>query len=294
MQRSEVAFYVDGDRVAATLYRPDHDGPVPAVVYCQGFGGTREYVAPDLGPRLCEHGIAMLAFDHRGFGQSEGRPNRIMPAEQILDVRSAVVYLSTRADIDATSLGLVGVSFGGAIAIGAAASEPLVKATVACVPFSDGALWMREIRRFWEWVDFEQRVERDRRHAVLTGTSEEVDPDEILIRDPESIEWNVWLKENYPSRTGFRLTLASAHALLEYRPIDVVDRVRNLMILTVDNDTLIPIDQAMALHERAPSPKAIHVVRGATHHDIYRLPAIDETASVIGSWLRDKVVTADG
>lgn len=291
MQRHEVEFYADGDQIAATLYRPDHDGPVPAVVYCQGFGGTREYVAPDLGPRLCEQGIAMLAFDHRGFGQSGGRPNRIIPYEQIVDVRSAVVYLSTRSDIDASSLGLVGVSFGGAIAIGAAAAEPLVKATVACVPFSDGALWMREIRRFWEWVEFEQRVELDRRTAVLTGVSEQVDPNEILIRDPESIEWNVWLKDHFPSRTGFRLTLASAQALLEYRPIDVVDRVPNLMILTVDNDTLIPVDQAVALHERAPSPKAIHVVRGATHHDIYRLPAIDEMAAAMSAWLRDKVVT---
>lgn len=285
MKTEEVSFFVDGDRVAATLYRPDRDGVVPAVVYCQGFGGTREYVAPDLGPRLAANGFALLAFDHRGFGGSGGRRNRIMPHEQIEDVRAAAWYLATRDDIDADAVGLLGVSFGGAIAIAAAAAEPVVRATVACVPFSDGSAWMREIRRYWEWVEFCERLERDRRSELVSGVSEEVDPDEILVRDPESVEWNVWLKDHYPSRTGFKLSLASARALLEFRPLDVADRVRGLLMITVDHDTLTPREHAEALFERAAEPKRLHVVRNATHHGIYRLPAIDEVAAVVTEWL---------
>lgn len=285
MRTDEVSFFVDGDTVAATLYRPDRDGVVPAVVYCQGFGGTREYVAPDLGPRLTANGFALLAFDHRGFGDSGGRRNRIMPHEQIEDVRAAAWYLATRDDIDADAVGLLGVSFGGAIAIAAAAAEPVVRATVACVPFCDGSAWMREIRRYWEWVEFCERLERDRCSELVSGVSEEVDPDEILIRDPESVEWNVWLKQHYPSRTGFKLSLASARALLEFRPLDVADRVQRLLMITVDHDTLTPREHAEALFERAAEPKRLHVVRNATHHDIYRLPAIDEVAAVVTEWL---------
>lgn len=285
MRTDEVSFYVDGDAVAATLYRPDGDDPAPAVVYCQGFGGTREYVAPDLGPRLADRGFNMLAFDHRGFGGSVGRRNRIIPAEQIDDVRAAALYLATHDDIDGDAVGLLGVSFGGAIAVAAAAAEPIVKATVSCVPFADGAAWMRDIRRYWEWVEFCERLERDRRAALTTGRSEEVDPDEILLRDPESIGWNVWLKDNFPSRTGFSLSLASARAVLEFRPVDVAHCVRNLLVVTVDHDTLIPSEHAEAIFARAPEPKRLHVVVGATHHDIYRPPAIDELAGVVTAWL---------
>lgn len=285
MRTDEVSFYVDGDAVAATLYRPDGDDPVPGVVYCQGFGGTREYVAPDLGARLADGGYGMLAFDHRGFGGSEGSRNRIIPAEQIDDVRAAALYLSMRDDIDSDAVGLLGVSFGGAIAVAAAAAEPTVRATISCVPFADGAAWMRDMRRYWEWVEFCERLELDRRAALTTGRSEEVDPDEILVRDPESIEWNVWLKDNFPSRTGFSLSLASARAMLEFRPVEVAHRLRNLLVVTVDHDTLIPSEHAEAIFERAPEPKRLHVVRDATHHDIYRLPAIDELTEVVITWL---------
>jgi pimeloyl-ACP methyl ester carboxylesterase len=286
MRTHDVSFYADGEPIAATFYQPDIDGPTPAIVYCQGFGGTREYVAPDLAQRLTRSGYAVLAFDHRGFGDSGGRRHRIEPNEQIEDVRSAVMYLSTRPDVIPTSIGLLGVSFGGAMAIAAAAQEPLVRSTVACVPFSDGRAWMKSIRRYWEWIEFEERLEADRRRAVLTGVSEEVDPDEILIRDPESHEWSNWLKENYPSRTGFRLQLASARSILEFRPIDVVHKVSRLLVVTVDHDTLIPIEQAEALYERAPQPKGWYAVRHATHHAIYRDPTINELTDVVGDWFR--------
>lgn len=162
--------------------------------------------------------------DHHGFGESAGRPSRIIPGEQIDDVRTAALYLSTRDDIDGDTVGLLGVSFGGAIAVAAAAAEPIVRATVSCAPFSDGAPWMRDIRRYWEWIEFCERLERGRRTALTTGRSEEVDPDEILVRDPESIEWNAWLKDDFPSRTGFSLSLANAQALLKFRPRPSLDR----------------------------------------------------------------------
>ena len=284
MKPRDVSFFVDGDRVAATLYLPDVETPVAGVVYCQGFGGTREYIAPELGERLTTSGTALLAFDHRGFGGSEGRPNRIVPVEQIEDVRSAVLFLSTCAEIDRDAIGLLGVSFGGSIALAAAAVEPLVRSTVSCVPFADGAAWMRDIRRYWEWSEFEERLAHDRVHALLTGASEVVDPDEILVRDPESIEWNQWLKSNFPSRTGFSLSLASARAIVEFRPIDGAHNVENLLVVTVDHDTLIPTEHAMAIFDRAPEPKALHVVRNATHHDIYRAPAFDELTRVVTAW----------
>lgn len=284
MKTREVSFFVDGDRVAATLYLPVADDAVPGVVYCQGFGGTREYIAPQLGERLTEVGIALLAFDHRGFGDSEGRPHRIVPAEQIDDVRSAALFMSTCPEIDPTAVGLLGVSFGGAIAVAAAAAEPLIRSTVSCVPFADGAAWMREIRRYWEWIAFEERLERDRVDALLTGESELVDPDEILVRDPESVEWNEWLRSNYPSRTGFTLSLASARAILEFRPVEVAHRVQNLLVVIVDHDTLIPTDHAMSIFARAPEPKDVYVVHDATHHDIYRAPAFDELTHVVGAW----------
>jgi len=66
---------------------------------------------------LTESGYAVLAFDYRGFGESEGERGRLVPAEQMTDIRNAVTYMQTLGEVDPERIGLWGTSFGGANAI---------------------------------------------------------------------------------------------------------------------------------------------------------------------------------
>ncbi|MEQ4306058.1 alpha/beta fold hydrolase [Plantactinospora sp. B6F1] len=282
-----VDFHADRLRLSGSLFLPEERpaAGVPAVVFCHGFGATREYVAADIARALRDRGIGVLTFDHRGFGESEGERWRMLPHEQVADIRSAVVYLSTCEGVDPTRLGLYGISFGGAHAICAAAAEPLVRATVSCVPFADGAEWMRSMRRYWEWCELLDEIARDRVDAVVEGRSAEVDPDRILVRDPESVEWNEWLKRDFPSRSEYRLPLETAGAIIEYAPIRHADRVSNLMIIAAGRDTLVPREHAGALYAAASEPKELLTLPDATHHDIYRGHHFDEVVDAAARWL---------
>jgi uncharacterized protein len=121
-----------GHTLAGTLTRPRGAAPVPAVITITGSGAQdRDQALPmvpgyrpfrQVADTLGRRGIAVLRLDDRGFGESTGTFAGATSADFADDVRAALAWLRTRADIDGTRLGLVGHSEGGLIA-------PLVAAT---------------------------------------------------------------------------------------------------------------------------------------------------------------------
>ncbi|HSC26923.1 MAG TPA: alpha/beta fold hydrolase [Vicinamibacterales bacterium] len=112
-------------RLAATLRLPAAGSrPVPAVIILHGSGRV---TAADLmggpGRRLADMGLAVLAYDKRGVGQSTGDYSTINAANSVAmfnllagDALAAVAVLGARPEIDARRIGLVGISQGGWIA----------------------------------------------------------------------------------------------------------------------------------------------------------------------------------
>ena len=62
---------------------------------------------------FAEHGVAALAYDKRGFGQSGGNPGKNSLYSLADDALAAVRYLQSRADIDPSRVGMEGESQGG-------------------------------------------------------------------------------------------------------------------------------------------------------------------------------------
>ena len=82
---------------------------------------------------LARHGYGVLLFDRRGEGRSEGEPN-IFGWGGDEDIKAAVRYLQTRADVDPKRIGGIGLSVGGELMLEAAAETKDLAAVV-----SDGA-----------------------------------------------------------------------------------------------------------------------------------------------------------
>ena len=62
-----------GVRLASRVYRPSTATDRKAgIVFCHGFGGTKEGTPPGMAQLFAEHGFTVLSFDYRGFGGSEG------------------------------------------------------------------------------------------------------------------------------------------------------------------------------------------------------------------------------
>jgi len=272
----EVRFHSEGSAIAATLLLPDDAGPehlVPGIVQGPGWLGLRDAkLYTPYHEALLAAGMAVLVFDYRGFGGSEGDATYLDPMNQVADWRNAVTYLGSRPEIDADRLGTFGSGgTGGGNAIMAAGLDDRLKATVSQVPIADGRDWLHRMRRESEWLEFLERIRVDGVRRVTTGESELVAPrDGIMVPTPERKATTI--KSDVDGRVPEQVQLASAEAIFAYRPIDVVDRIspRALMIICVENDATTPEDHSFAMYERAGGPKRLVVQTGTTHYAAYK------------------------
>ena len=73
------------------------DGKRPVVVMAHGFAGTKDSGLGPYAQRFAEAGLAVLAFDYRGFGLSGGEPRQQISLErQADDYRAAIVAAKTQ------------------------------------------------------------------------------------------------------------------------------------------------------------------------------------------------------
>lgn len=108
---------IPGERgsIHATLTTPANAENMPAVVICHGFTGNRQLDghAKPLAKTLAQHGIASIAIDFAGSGESEEPFTAYTPASMRDDITSAITYLTDTVGADPERIGLLGHSMGG-------------------------------------------------------------------------------------------------------------------------------------------------------------------------------------
>jgi dipeptidyl aminopeptidase/acylaminoacyl peptidase len=102
----------DGTKLSGWLMTPAVVGPHPGVVY---FGGRSEevsWVARDAGKLF--PGMAVLAVNYRGYGDSQGDPAE---EHMVDDGRMLFDWLSERGHVDPRRIAIVGRSLGSGVAV---------------------------------------------------------------------------------------------------------------------------------------------------------------------------------
>lgn len=99
------------------------------VVVAHGAGSTRSNVL-DEAAVLARNGYSVLLADARGHGDSDGTAMDFGWYGD-LDIAAATEFLASRPEVDPGRIGVVGLSMGGEEAIGAAATDPRIRAVVA-------------------------------------------------------------------------------------------------------------------------------------------------------------------
>jgi fermentation-respiration switch protein FrsA (DUF1100 family) len=102
------------------LGRGDSRTPPVTMIVFNGNAGNRAYRAP-LASALRRHGVSVLLFDYRGYGDNPGIPTQRGLG---VDGRAARAYLLTRPDVDPTRLVYFGESLGTAVAVDLASEHP--------------------------------------------------------------------------------------------------------------------------------------------------------------------------
>lgn len=160
--RQKVAFNADAfSTVVAYLLIPDGAGRKPAVLLAHGHGGGKDDLF-DAGPpyhniaeRLVHAGYVVIAPDWRSFGERRDDESFVQHFQDehgrdgcdlsymmygyfgyqlltlnVADARRCLDVLAARKDVDAKRLGVIGLSFGGTMALYTAALDRRVKAAV--------------------------------------------------------------------------------------------------------------------------------------------------------------------
>ena len=108
----------DGTRIHGWF--ADHPDPIGVALFCHGNAGN----VVDRGGTLKilneRHQLAVMVFDYRGFGHSEGSPDE---KGILADARAARKWLANRTGVQESEIILMGRSLGGAVAVDLAARD---------------------------------------------------------------------------------------------------------------------------------------------------------------------------
>lgn len=286
-----VTFYSDGIELVGYLHQPA--GLLPgekrgAVLVCHGFGASQDRVLPDVAHALAESGYIALTIDYRGFGESQGPRWRMIPQEQVVDIRNALTFLETIESVDRSAIGLWGTSFGGANVAFVAGVDERVRCTVSVVAVGNGERWVRSLRRAWEWRDFQKELEEDWRQQVISGQSRMVDRTAIMLPDPASEAAIKITLSQFPDMCR-QIPLETARAVMEFHPEEVVHRIspRPILFIVAGNDGLCLNELTWELYERAGQPKKWVVIPGIEHYETYAPENLRTVIAESTAWYRE-------
>ncbi|HEV2688943.1 MAG TPA: CocE/NonD family hydrolase [Bryobacteraceae bacterium] len=273
MRQEVVTFYSEGAKLKGLLRMPDEGaGPWPGIVQGPGWLGLHDAKLYERYHRsFTEAGYAVLVFDYRGFGDSEGERGMVLPMCQAEDIRNAITYLETRAEVHPHRIGLFGSGgTGGANPIYVGAVDRRVKCVVSNYAFASGKSWLRSMRREYEWLEFLKRLEADRKRRVLEGQGEMVNPrEELMVATPERKQTTV--KKDVDYRIPELVPLRCAEAIMEFAPEDYVARIspRAILFISTESDAVTPEDQTFRLYELAGEPKKLILQKETSHYKAY-------------------------
>jgi pimeloyl-ACP methyl ester carboxylesterase len=179
----QVSLPCEGEAIFGVLHLPS-GGPVPGVVMCHGFTGHKaetHRLFVNAARDFAGHGLAVLRFDFRGSGDSGGEFREMTISREIADAKAALDYLCSRSEVDASRVGVLGLSMGGCVAACLAGRDARVKALVLWAALAHpGRITARLLPDFGDKESFDMNGWEIGRAFVEDGRS--VDPLEEIRR----------------------------------------------------------------------------------------------------------------
>lgn len=278
----QITFQSGNLNLSGTLHTPDNSElkPHPCIIVLHGFGSNKEsnnvYSPVKM---LNDWGYAAFRFDMRGCGESQGEIGRVICQEQVEDTQAAMDYLQSCEKIHSNQIGVLGSSFGAAVAIYAGGIDDRFN----CVISSGG--WGHGERKFRgqhpsqnSWLKFTRMLEEGRRHRERTGKSLMVDRQDI-VPIPEHLRINLAHNsiQKFPAEVP--------QSMYNFCAEDVVGNIapRPLLLLHSSSDSVTPTEQSVALFEKAGQPCDLHLF-AETDHFMFAENNI-RVREIVKSWL---------
>ena len=273
--QQKVVFKSKGLNCSGLFYRPDNysatdDVKLPAIAMAHGMGTTKEMGLPQFAERFADAGFAVLLFDFRNLGESEGTPRgQIFAEDQQEDYRNAITWLQLQPHIDPERIGVWGFSFAGGHVLQVAAFDRRIKCVVAQVPAVSGFLAAQRSNTPLELDGIRMMLSKDRIQRYETGEVNYLPfvapPGQpCFFPSNEAREFFEATQGASEGRFENRITFESLERLSYFEPAVRIDAIAPtpLRMVLAKKDFLIPTDIALAAYARAHEPKSLVFLEG--------------------------------
>jgi pimeloyl-ACP methyl ester carboxylesterase len=282
-----------GERCAAWLGRPTWAERPPLVVMAHGFAAERTFGLLAFAERFAELGCAVMLFDYRCFGNSEGQPrNWVSPRRHNQDWDRAIDHSRSLQGIDRERIVLWGSSFSGGHVIATASRRSDINAIIAQVPFVDGRASVSKIP-LPQMLRLAGAGLRDGLRMLIGRPPHCVPvvgrPGEFAIMNtpecepgyraliPEGSRW----ENEVPAR--IILTVGT------YRPIRAAWKVRSpALIVLAEKDSLIPAEAVERTAARIPDCRLERLA--CNHFEPYQGEWFEKNIALQELFLRERVL----
>ncbi len=251
-----------GDELVGSLFLPAATGRSPVLIICHGAGEFKENYF-ELCELLADRGVATLAIDMHGHGQSAGERYYVNMRQWVADVQAAIDFLLTHPKVDGKRIGAFGLSSGGTAILEAAVIDPRLKALVALdatvrnsLPFAMSMfmkilVFMGNVKKLCTKTDWRLPL------AKMSGgfhLASDPDLDKKLRNDPRALE--AYNSFPFPG---------AAQAFF----VNTIKRVSKIAIPTLvlwgEDDKVDPPETARQLFAALTCKKQLHIIPGNGH-----------------------------
>ncbi|HUP23774.1 MAG TPA: alpha/beta fold hydrolase [Thermoanaerobaculia bacterium] len=279
----EIVIWSDGYRLDGDIFYPKSmapDAKLPAIVLSHGWGGTKTS-SRRTAARFAQDGYIALGLSFRTWGKSEGpmilldgMPEKldesneatvrvrfvrevVDPLAWAADYRAAFDYVEGEPNVDTARIGAWGTSYGGGMAIWAAAHDPRVRAVVSQVG-GMGVPWPQM-----------QAVAKQRATDIARGDAEPI---------PQDLD-----------KTGQLRGTPHFAKMIQYDAVAVAHKVKApTLLIDAENEELfdrrnhsLRVFETMRAH--GTTPVRYEVVPEITHYGIYR-EAFERSVELALEW----------
>jgi uncharacterized protein len=271
-----VRFSSADTELVGDIYRPSTSGSSPAAVVAGSWTTVKEQMAAHYARGLAQRGIAALAFDFRGTGESGGVPRDAeSPSAKAADLVAAAQFLRESPGVDPNRVGAVGVCAGAGYVACAASSHPALRWIGLVAPWLHdaelvGSVYGGEdgVRRRIELGDRAAKAYRDTgvvEYVPAVSTTDEA----AAMYGP--MEYYLDSSRGAIPQWPNRFAVLSWPAWLRFDPIAVAPSITVPTVVVHSPDAAIP-EGVRRFHSALACPKALHWLSG-TQFDFYDDPS---------------------
>lgn len=265
MAETKVSFQSKGLKLAGIVRVPDGVRPGerrPAWIVMHGFGSNMtSWNVLEPCAMFEKLGYVTMRIDMPGCGESEGPRGHLICLDQVQAASDALTLLAKNPNVEGDRIGLIGSSFGAAIAVYGIGVDKRVAAAISSGGWGDGERKFRGQHPGAEaWKKFTDMLAEGKRHREKTGQS-------LMVPRYEIVPIPAHLRGHLAANSNMMFTAETAQSMFDFRADDVIAGAegRPILLLHSSVDSVTPTEQSIEMFKRAKQPCDLHLFAETDH-----------------------------